>query len=142
MEVGKEASGMLSNKQILELYTNPVVMVAAPGENKVLIPLSCYVEHLYGGKLPFNSGAISVTYGNRVDESHGQTLAVADAPFDITEDCVQYITPNFYSLNEAHGISLSDCINKPLTLTADGDFYDGSGGTGRFHVVYKIINVS
>lgn len=136
---GQIASGTLTNKQISELYTNPVQLIGAPGAGQVIVVLSCYVENV-ASKLSWNSGAIALTYGNRVDSDHGQTLCLADAPFDSSVNSIQSMLPYFVSNNEAHGMLLADCVNKPVTLTADGDFY-GGGGTGRYSIVYKILNV-
>ncbi len=132
--------GTLSEKQIKELYTNPVTLVAAPGAGQALIVLACFVEYKYPGKLTYNSGPIAVTYGNRTSEENGQLVALADAPFDITEDTTQYLDLVFTSFNEPHGISSADCENKPLTLTADEDFYGGTG-TGKYYLVYRTISI-
>lgn len=137
--VATAVSGTLSSKQILEMDTNPVVVVAAPGAGYALVVLSCFVQHNFG-TTPYSSTTIALTYGNTVSGTAAMA-AFADAPFDSTSNVLQMMPVTFQS-TLGHGVGQSDMENKPLTLTTGSGvpFTDGDG-TGKYYIVYKIIQV-
>lgn len=114
----------VSSAEILQLFTTPKVLIAAPGVNKLIqIIGNMVVWYNYGGEYYNNVIGVAIKFG--VDRIHYlSTIGGASSAADIS----------------GGGQVFGDVSNQPVTLISPQNPTDGNGSLEIF-LTYRVINV-
>jgi hypothetical protein len=119
--------------EINSMFDTPLELIAAPGPNKVVMPIAVSITGLTTGHTPWADG------GNISIITQGDVSACNIDPSVLTQ-AVDAIT---YSLNTGiSGHILSDLKNLPWKLTNDTQDYSAGGGSScEVFVVYQLLSL-
>ena len=120
----------VSSAEILALFTTPKELIAAPGANKIIVPISVTVAYKYNS-ITYTAGAgvFGVAYAGTTEK-----LACGN-PFLATASTI-------VSVAGAVDALFTDTVNKALVLLNDTANYATGNGTAIVTVVYRIENVA
>jgi len=121
---------VVSSAEILALFTTPKELVAAPGANKILVPISITVSYKYNS-ITYTAGAgtFGVAYAGTAE------IVPCGNPFLATASTI-------VSVAGAVDALFTDTVNKALVLKNATQNYATGDGTAIVTVVYRIENVA
>lgn len=139
-----EATGTLTQAQIISMYTTPISLISTPGTGKTIIVDSIEWLHSYS--------TADYTGGEDVKIGYGATTAISLALIDktiLTAHAILtgYVTPAAYGLDAATGTGLGfdygAAKNLALTITnGTGVFAAGNvANVLKYKIRYKIVTV-
>lgn len=123
----------LTNAQLKAINTTPITVLAAPGANKIIIPISWYSIFNYGGTSVFTGGgSVLLTYNNNTSvATPGAIMPLGSMVSSNSSDRVVYGTTAISSATT--GLF----VNQPLTITATANF---TGNAANDNTVSTSIN--
>lgn len=138
----KEATGTLSQAQIIALFSTPVTLVAAPGAGKIVIVDELEFFHDYATAAYTGGGDVTVEYATSGLDIFVMDVALVTAAADDNWILkTGAVAPFTSSASTASHSSLTTSINKAVTITnATAVFAAGNAANVikyriRYHVV-------
>src|ERR1700731_4464548 len=125
----------LTNTQLSNLFTDPVLLIAAPGPGKAIMVTDAIATLIFGtsGYLVTDDGP-NLWYGT--DVAVGQAVGYNFAGvFSAVTNSIEIPLPTTIIA------SLSVLENQPVMLLSDGSNMTGGDGTGSITVYYTIVNL-
>jgi len=120
--------GSLTSAQILAIHSSPITIVAAPGANKAIVPISIITQFNYLGTPYTGGGGIQVHVTSEWEDNLLSTGELQQ-------------TASFWN-QRAFGVGESSTspVNQPLKLQS---FSNPSGGTGtvQYSIDYRVVNL-
>lgn len=137
-DVASEATGTLTQADILAMNGAPVELIPAPGAGKLVIVDEIEVYHKYANAAYTAGGDVSVQYGN------GTAIAeLEDAVVTGAADSRHLVRPEAYASSSSSTVDLSGCVGEAVEITnASAAFDDGDAdNVVKYRIRYRVITV-
>jgi hypothetical protein len=140
---GGDSSGIqtttktITSAELLDLVTNPVELIAAPGSNKFIGVLKVIVKYLPGETPYTNDLSVSLAYG---DPSNAwvEDLFIFKS---FNQDAPWLGEMNSHNIFGDIGAAISESVNQALNLANVGDDLEDGDGTMSIQVTYKVFDL-
>ena len=137
----KYSMTIINNTQLLNIYNEPVQLVAAQGSGKIIIPVSITVVYYYR-TTPFTTpGAVSLVVGHGNIYTNGMLDAVFINCLTGSLDKINTIPTCLADTSGFTAIDPVTCANKNLNISTTTNNPSGGGGDMRVHVGYYVITL-
>ncbi len=135
-----EATGTLTQANLVAMNGTPVTLVAAPGAGKAIVVDEVELLHSYSTAAYTGGGDVSIEYAT----SGTDVVTIADTFVTDTSSASTLVKPDVYtSTGSDNGFSLSANVNKAIQVTnASGAFGAGNAANIlKYRVRYHVITV-
>ena len=133
------ASGTLTAAQWLGMYAAPVVLIAAPGANKLIIVESMSLSLVYGTVQFANGGAVQIQYDSTVNAGGvlAQTATIAAATINgaTANNSIKLLGALAFNLNTA-------VANKGIYISNATGAFTAGDSTFRYSLLYRVVQAA
>ena len=124
----------LTSAQILAMSVTPVQLVAAPGSNRIVVPVAYQFTYLFDTAQYAAGGAIGVEYGNTAAlAGPAASTTLAAATFN------GYAASNTFTLTPDVTDTLANVVNAGLFLSNTVGAFTTGAGTLKVNTLYMVV---
>lgn len=133
------ATVAVSQADLLALHSSPKILVAAPGANKIIVPMALALHYNFGTTGYTDSNGAFIAFGGETNTNFNVFSIAGD---EFTKDhSVSTLLPPEPASFPIKNIANANLVNLPLVLgTYTADMTDGDG-TGVVMVYYFVMSI-